>query len=143
MRFDPFLDEVAIDFPSIDAVVDRVRDAFLSESDASSSADTLKVAVHISSVQAYRGTIASIAVPVRFTCTACGGRGETWADPCLSCCGTGYADERSVLRVPVPPGVVNGARLYFRLRPPCGSTIRVEVTIVVIEARFRYEDLST
>jgi hypothetical protein len=142
VRSDPFLDEVAVDFPSIGAVLDRVRDAFLSEG-AAPRADTLKVAVHISGAQAYRGTVASIAVPVRFTCATCGGRGESWADPCLSCCGTGYSDEHSVLRVPVPPGVVDGARLYFRVRPPHGSAIRVEVTVVLNEARLRFEDLST
>lgn len=132
MRSDPFLDEVAIDFPSMGSVMERVRDAFLAETDHRRP-DTLNVAVQISGAQAHRGTVVSVAVPVRATCHECGGRGETWAEPCASCRGVGSADERSLLRVPVPPGVTDGARLSFRLRPPHAPAVRVEVTILVSE----------
>jgi len=131
---DPFVDEVAIDFPSMGSVVERVRDAFLAQADHR-RADALKVDVQISGAQAHRGTVVSVSVPVRATCLDCGGRGETWAEPCVSCSGAGSADERSLLRVAVPPGVVDGARLSFRLRPPHAAAVHVEVTILVSERR--------
>lgn len=110
--------------------MERARDAFLAETDHGRP-DTFTVAVQISGAQAHRGTVVSVVVPVRATCGVCGGRGETWAEPCVSCCGAGSSDERPLLRVPVPPGVADGARLSFRLRPPHAPAVRVEVTILV------------
>jgi hypothetical protein len=138
VNFDPFRDEVAIDFPSIGPVVERVLDAFLSQSDG--DRDYLRVSVQISSRDAYLGTIVPIDVPVRATCAICGGRGETWAEPCDECGGKGDHRERSRVRVPIPPGVADGSRLHFRLRSAETSALRIEVTVVVTEERLPSRD---
>ena len=140
VRSDPFRDEVAIDFPSISPFVERVRDAFLADGDGDAR-DSLRISVQISSRDAYLGTIVPVPVPLRATCRICGGRGETWAEPCEHCGGRGDQLESSVLRVPVPPGVVDGSRLHFRIRPPHAPPLRVEVTVVVAEERLPYRDL--
>ena len=139
VRSDPFRDEVAIDFPSISPFVERVRDAFLADDDRE-TADPMRLSVQISSRDAYLGTIVPVGVPLRATCTICGGRGETWAEPCASCGGRGDQFESTVLRVPVPPGVVDGSRLHFRIRPPHATALRIEVTVVVAQERLPFRD---
>jgi DnaJ-class molecular chaperone len=134
---DPFRDEVAIDFPSIGPFVERVRDAFLSND---ADRDVLRLSVQISSRDAYLGTIVPLDVPVRAICAICGGRGETWAEPCAMCDGRGDHREQSRVRVPVPPGVAHGSRLHFRLRPAEALSMRVEVTVVVAEERLPSRD---
>jgi hypothetical protein len=136
VRSNPLQDEVAIDYPSIGACVERVRRAFLADG-GRESRDAHKVLLHISEFQAYRGTVLSTRVPVRATCAGCGGRGETWSEPCAACNGSGTAEEQALLRVPVPPRSPNGARFYFCLHPPHAPAVRVEVTIAVTEALFR------
>jgi hypothetical protein len=139
VRANPFRDEVAIDFPSIGPFVERVRNAFLSDTDRDAT-DPLRISVQISSRDAYLGTIVPVGVPLRTTCAVCGGRGETWSDPCDVCSGRGEYFESSVLRVPVPPGVVDGSRLHFRVRPPQAPALRLEVTVVVAEERLPFPD---
>jgi len=39
----------------------------------------------------------------------CGGRGETWTEPCALCLGTGESLFHQALRVSVPPRVADGA----------------------------------
>jgi molecular chaperone DnaJ len=136
VRSNPLHDEVAIDYPSIGACIERVRRAFLADGERE-RIDTHHVLLQISGLQAYRGTVLSTEVPVRATCAVCGGRGETWSDPCSACEGSGIAHERALLRVPVPPRSTNGSRLYFRLHPPHAPSVRVEVTIAVTEALYR------
>jgi DnaJ-class molecular chaperone len=70
-------------------------------------------------------------VPVRRTCTICGGRGETWTEPCGDCCGTGERLLSHPIRVSVPAGVANGARLRFRVRRPHAVPLRVEVRVAI------------
>jgi DnaJ-class molecular chaperone len=135
---DPFRDEVAIDFPSIGPVVERVREAFLSHADA--DRDLLRVSVQISSRDAYLGTIVPIDVPVRAICAICGGRGETWAETCEECGGKGDHREQSRVRVPIPPGIAHGSRLHFRVRSAETSSLRIEVTVVVAEERLPSRD---
>ena len=76
-------------------------------------------------------------VPIRGTCRECGGRGETWAEPCGSCHGTGDRVFRHRVKLAVPPRVADGSRLNFRLRAPLDSPVRVEAEIV-IRADHRY-----
>lgn len=128
MRYECFADEIAIDFPSVGCVVDRMRDAFLGER---VDADVLRAEVSLSQREAFGGLVVSIDVPVRVTCPHCGGRGETWADPCGLCQGTGESRVDCPVRVPVPPGVANGARIRFRLRSPDASSVRVEVRVAI------------
>lgn len=125
---DCFADEVAIDFPSIDQMVSRVRDRFLG---VQADADTLTTEVWVSRREASRGTIVPLDVTLRGTCVRCGGRGETWAEPCCACCGTGHAPVHRPLRVSVPAGVENGARLRFRVNAPMAAPLAVEVRVAV------------
>jgi hypothetical protein len=127
-RPDCFADEVAIDFPSIDQLVPRVRDRFLG---IQADADTLTAEVSVSHREASHGTVVPLEVPLRGTCSGCGGRGETWSDPCVACRGTGQSVVHHPMRVTVPAGVVNGARLRFRVNSPLAAPLRVEVRVAV------------
>lgn len=123
-----FADEIAIDFPSIDQLVPHVRDRFLG---VHADADTLLTEVSVSRREASRGTVVPVEVPLRKTCQQCGGRGETWAEPCGPCRGTGESLVRHPVRVSVPAGVVHGARLRFRVNSPTAAPLRVEVRVAV------------
>ena len=127
---DCFADEIAIDFPAVGGLVRRVRDAFLGEV-SSPASETLTAHVLLSSREAMRGTVVPLDVPVRGTCTACGGRGETWTEPCGDCYGTGASVARHAVRLPVPPGVADGACLRFRVNAPPGDPVRVEVRVAI------------
>jgi hypothetical protein len=116
-----FADEIAIDFPSVDTMVARVRDAFLGEA---ADADTR---------DASRGVVLPLEVPLRSTCQVCGGRGETWTEPCRACCGTGHHLVHHPLRLSVPAGVSHGARFRFRINSPHAAPVRVEVRVTVKE----------
>lgn len=123
-----FADEIAIDFPSVGALVDRVRDAFLGDREG---APTLTTEVSLSTREAHRGAIVPLDIPLRGTCGCCGGRGETWAEPCAVCRGTGDSLLRQAVRVSFPPGVSNGARFRFRVTNPHAAPVRVELRVAV------------
>jgi len=123
-----FADETAIDFPSVDRLVRRVRDAFLGER---SPADTLTTEVSLSRRDASSGLVVPLDVPLRGTCAGCGGRGEVWTEPCTLCLGTGDATVYHPIRLNVPPGVPDGARFCFRVRSPHAAPVRVEVRVAV------------
>jgi hypothetical protein len=126
---DCFADEIAIDFPSMGNLVPRVRDAFLGE--RSGEDDTHTTEVSVSSRDAWRGTIVPLEVPVRGTCEICGGRGETWTEPCSDCGGTGECHLNHEVRLSVPAGVADGARLRFRVHRPHAAPLRVEVRVAI------------
>ncbi|HEX4347934.1 MAG TPA: hypothetical protein VHZ73_10195 [Vicinamibacterales bacterium] len=121
-----FADEIAIDFPSVDHVVERLRDRFLGEPPRVAM---LTTEVLLSKRDRTFGTVVTLDVPVRRTCARCGGRGEVWTDPCDACDGGGERVERHPLRVPVPPGVADGARFRFRVSSPGAQPVRVEVRV--------------
>jgi hypothetical protein len=123
-----FADEIAIDFPSVGRVVERMRDRFLGEQ---ADDGLLSAEVSVSRSEASTGLTVPLQIPVRATCTHCGGRGETWAEPCLDCCGTGESLLRHSVRVSLPAGVVDGARFRFRLTSPDASSVRVEVRVAI------------
>jgi hypothetical protein len=123
-----FEDEIAIDFPSVGNVVDRMRDAFLGERN---DTDVLREVVSLSQREALAGHVVSLKVPVRITCPNCGGRGETWTEPCALCRGTGESLLHQALRVTVPPRVADGARVRFRLKTPDAASIRVELRVAI------------
>jgi DnaJ-class molecular chaperone len=125
---DCFADEIAIDFPSVEPLIERVRDAFLGEREDD---DTIAADVCLTAGEAFRGTVVPIEVQLRGTCHICGGRGETWTEPCLACCGTGDAMFRHLVKVSVPPRVVDGARFRFRISSPHAAPGRVEVRVVI------------
>jgi hypothetical protein len=128
MAHECFADEIAIDFPSVGRVVERMRDAFLGER---ADADVLRADVSLSQREAVAGLVVPVDVPVRATCLQCGGRGETWTEPCDMCGGSGAARLCYPVRVSVPPGVANGARLRFRLTSPDSPPVRVELRVAI------------
>jgi len=128
MTHECFADEIAIDFPSVGNVVDRMRDAFFGEH---GDADVLRADVSLSQREALAGRVVSLKVPVRITCPNCGGRGETWTEPCALCLGTGESVFHQALRVSVPPRIADGACVRFRLKSPDAASIRVELRVAI------------
>jgi DnaJ-class molecular chaperone len=128
MTHECFADEIAIDFPSVGNVVDRMRTAFLGEH---AETDVLRAEVSLSQREAFAGHVVSLKVPVRITCPNCGGRGETWTEPCGLCRGTGESVFQQALRVTVPPRVADGACVRFRLKSPEAEAIRVELRVAI------------
>jgi hypothetical protein len=128
MTHECFADEIAIDFPSVGNVVDRMRTAFLGEH---SDANLLRAEVSLTQREAFAGHVVSVKVPVRITCPNCGGRGETWTEPCTLCLGTGESLFHQALRVSVPPRVADGACVRFRLKSPDAASIRVELRVAI------------
>ena len=125
---DCFADEIAIDFPSVGHVVERIREAFLGERPA---ADILATELQLSSLEARRGLVVPLDVPMRATCSTCGGRGETWTEPCDPCSGTGESLFHHPVRVLVPAGVAHGTRFRFRVTSPHAASVRVEVRVAI------------
>ncbi len=75
-----------------------------------------------------------LAVPIRSACPRCGGRGESWTEPCGSCRGTGESVFHQAVRLAVPPGVADGARFRFRVNAPLAAPVRVEVRVAIRSA---------
>jgi len=128
MAHECFADEIAIDFPSVGRVVERMRDAFLGDR---VDADVLRAEVSLSQREAFDGLVVSLGVPIGVTCPHCGGRGETWTEWCHLCRGTGESLLQHPVRVSVPPGVADGARFRFRVTSPDASSVRVEVRVAI------------
>ena len=128
MSHECFADEIAIDFPSVGRVVERMRDAFLGQS---VDADLLRADVSLSQREAFAGLVVSVNVPVRVTCPHCGGRGETWTEACTLCRGTGESKLHHPVRVTVPPRVADGARFRFRIKSPGAPPVRVELRVAI------------
>jgi molecular chaperone DnaJ len=123
-----FADEVAIDFPSVAAVVDRIRRAFM-EADEAPRPVTAEILV--SPREASEGVDVPLDVPMRGACRFCGGRGETWTEPCGVCGGSGEAPRRHRVRFSIPPGVTDGARFRFSLDAGTAPRTLVEVRIAI------------
>lgn len=128
MSHECFADEIAIDFPSVGRVVERIRDAFLGEGE---DGDVLRAEVSLSQREAFDGLVVPLTVPIPVTCPHCGGRGETWTEPCHLCSGTGHSLCHQSVRVSVPPGVADGACFRFRIKSPDASSVRVEVRVAI------------
>jgi hypothetical protein len=122
-----FADEVVIDFPSVVPAIDRIRSAFL----AGERAAALGAAIRLSPREAAAGAIVPLEVPVRCTCHHCGGRGESWAEPCPCCGGNGTELLQHQLRVSVPAGVVDGTRFHFTVTPRHHPPTRIELRVHV------------
>jgi molecular chaperone DnaJ len=126
-RADWLADEIAIDFPSISSLLDRMRDAFFGVAPVVS----LSAELVVSPQEAFWGATVPMAVPLRRTCPRCGGRGETWNEWCVACAGGGEVTVQHEVRFSVPAGVRGGERFRFSVvasgAPP--TVIEVRVTI--------------
>ena len=126
-----FADEVCVDFPSTAPAVERVRQSFL----ADERPETLNTAIELTASEAASGVTVPLDVPVRCTCSGCGGRGESWTETCAQCRGCGFEILRHSVQITVPAGVRNGARYYFKVTPRHNRSTRVELHVVVAAGR--------
>ena len=120
-------DEVGIDFPSIPAAVDRIRAGFVDDGRPS----PLTAEIQLSAREASSGVTVPLDVPMRGACPLCGGRGESWAELCRGCGGTGDSVVHHRVRLAMPAGVADGARFRFMVTSPLALTTRVEVRVEV------------
>jgi len=120
-------DEIAIDFPSVASVLDRMRHSFF----GGAAVLELAAEIELTPEEAFWGVSVPLEIPMRATCRACGGRGEAWEQWCEACQGCGDVSARHPLRLTVPAGVTAGARFRFSVNPPGGASTLVEVRINV------------
>jgi DnaJ-class molecular chaperone len=126
-RTDWLADEVAIDFPSVSSVLDRMRHAFF----GAAPIVALSAEIVLSPQEAFWGTTVGLGVPLRFTCPRCGGRGETWDDWCPGCGGSGEVTDQHEMRLRVPAGVREGERFRFSVMPTGAPHTVVEVRVSI------------
>jgi DnaJ-class molecular chaperone len=87
--------------------------------------------VTVTARQASSGAIVPLELGLNGLCGGCGGRGESWAEPCHRCSGTGECARPHHFRLAVPAGVTDGTRFRFVVTPPTARATRVEVTVSV------------
>ncbi len=127
------------------------------EEPAASGGD-IEYPIEVDFLDALRGIQTSVSVRRPVPCPACHGTGRQGLRACTRCTGTGVIEERETLKVKIPPGMSDGARvrvrgkggvgldgapgdLYFRvkIRPhPLierdGNDLTIEVPVTVGEA---------
>lgn len=126
-RADWLGDEVAIDFPSVSSVLDRMRDSFFGGTLPSS----LSAEIILTPQEAFWGALVPVHVPLRGTCPRCGGRGEVWSDWCATCGGDGEIAVSHEMRLRVPAGVREGACFRFSVSPDGALHAVVDVRISI------------
>ena len=124
-------DEVAIDFPSLDGALERMRDAFLAPLEESDDRPGLSAELRLTAHEAFDGVTVPLDVPIRRLCAACGGRGEVWSETCERCDGIGQALARHSVRLVVPPRVRDGQRFCLSVSFPSASPTRIEVHVAI------------
>lgn len=122
-----FADEVVIDFPSMASALERMRQAFV----ADEAPARLSTTVTVSGAEALAGATVPIDVPLRCTCPQCGGRGESWTEPCVRCHGSGEEWRSHPFHVTLPAGVMDGARFHFTVTQRQHSSTRIELHVLV------------
>lgn len=122
-----FGDEVAIDFPSVASVLDRMRHAFF----GAMPLVNLSAEIVLTPQEAFWGARVPLSVPLRRTCLDCGGRGETWQELCASCEGEGDVASAHDMRLRVPAGVRQGERFRFCVTSAGAPHTLVEVRISI------------
>lgn len=120
-------DEVAIDFPSVSGLLDRMRHAFF----GGSVLGDLSAEIVLTPLEASAGTVVPLGIPVWQTCPDCGGRGETWEEWCHLCAGRG--DIRGLHRVELrlPAGVREGAEFRFAIMPTGAAHTIIDIRISI------------
>ncbi len=118
---------MAIDFPSVASVLDRMRHSFFGEAPVVG----LNAEIVLSPQEAFWGATVPLDVPLRRTCPRCGGRGESWQERCAHCGGGGEVSSTHELKLRVPAGVQEGARFRFSVMPPGAPYTLVEVRVSI------------
>ena len=132
MAQDCFADEIAIDFPSAGRVVEKIRDSLRGSFPSEPAArDVFEAELPLSPREAFAGRVMPLAVPIRGACPGCGGRGESWAEPCSDCAGSGEALFQHTVSVAVPPRVADGATFRFRVTSPHTGSVCVLVRVAI------------
>jgi hypothetical protein len=121
-----FADDVVVDFPSTARAIDRMRKAFVPDERAAIGAD-----LRLTWREAREGAVVGLGVPVRCTCRACGGRGETWAAPCERCGGTGLEILRHQVEVSVPAGTCDGDCFHFFVSARHDVSTRIDLRVCI------------
>jgi hypothetical protein len=124
-----FSDEIAVDFPAVPPLVERMRCAFFAGDEPGDAA--VSGELRLTREQAARGGLVWADVPIRCTCRACGGRGETWGERCADCGGHGEGVARRTVEVAVPSGVRHGTHLHFRVPVPAAPDVAVRLLVRV------------
>jgi hypothetical protein len=122
-----FADEVVVDFPSVASAVDRIRRGLI----ADERTPPVPATVTISRREGLLGVTVPLEVPVRCTCRACGGRGESWTESCTRCHGAGTELLRHLLQVTLPSGTTDGARFQFTVTARHNPPTRIELHVVI------------
>jgi hypothetical protein len=123
-----FDDEIAIDFPSVAPLVERLCERFLG---GDVEDEHLWAEVRLSRHDAASGRPAPLALLLRATCSRCGGRGETWQEPCESCEGRGVRRVRREVAVPLPADVRDGAQFVLTVDVAGVGLTRVHLRVSV------------
>jgi molecular chaperone DnaJ len=126
-RADWLGDEIAIDFPSVSSLLDRMRDSFFGGAPEAS----LSAEIVLTPQEAFWGALVPLYVPLRRTCPRCGGRGEVWSEWCAACGGGGEVTATHEMRLRVPAGVLEGARFRFSVAPQGAPQTLVDVRISI------------
>jgi molecular chaperone DnaJ len=126
-----FADEVAIDFPSVADLLDRMRLTFF----GAPVVEDLSAEIVLTPMEAFEGVVVPLGIPVRLTCRECGGRGETWQECCAHCGGCGDRAVCHDVELRVPAGVRGGERISFSVMPPDAPVTRVHVRIRIQNAQ--------
>jgi hypothetical protein len=121
-----FADEVAIDFPSIAPLSERLCERFLTSEAATGWQWT---EVRLSPRDALSGGRFPLTLTLPALCERCGGRGESWQEPCESCGGSGARRLRRDVVVSLPSGLRDGAR--FLLTVPLADAGATQVLLQV------------
>jgi DnaJ-class molecular chaperone len=108
-----------------------MRACFVAGSIESDRRRRLSTELYLSATEAFNGVIVPIDVPVRKLCRSCGGRGEIWPDPCVTCDGSGEALGRHPVRLVVPPRVHDGDCFALSVSAPSAPATHVEVRVVL------------
>lgn len=127
-RAEWFGDEIAIDFPSVSSVLDRMRHAFFGQLPLVN----LSAEIVLTAQEAFFGTRVPLSVPLRRTCPECGGRGETWDELCGACLGDGEAVAEHEMLLRIPAGVRESEVFRF-----CVMASGAPHTIVEVRIRIR------
>jgi hypothetical protein len=132
MPHECFADEIAIDFPSLEPAVERMRESFLGEQTGAELGDVVRLDLQVTRREVWEGASVPVEVPMRGVCRRCGGRGEVWTEPCEACAGAAVTFERRFVRIPLPRGLGDGAKFRVRVSSPGGDSVRLEIRINIL-----------